>query len=155
MTLKDHFINTVADELDNLNGTEFENLCRPFLEILTDREFEIKGHNLEMKPVRGSVDLMQDGDLGVIGQCGTDKDYFSGDKAVKDIDGSLRNCPDFHTIYLLSNRRATGSELTDLDKAVKAKLDSVMRTHIAYKYHSYDGQRISAACIRFQSEKSV
>ena len=74
MTLKDHFINTVADELDHLNGTEFENLCRPFLEILTDREFEIKGHNLEMKPVRGSVDLMQDGDLGVIGQCGTDKD---------------------------------------------------------------------------------
>lgn len=143
MTLKDHFIKTVADELDHLNGTEFENLCRPFIEILTDKEFEIKGHNLEMKPVRRSVDLLQDGDFGVIGQCGTDKDYFSGDKAIKDIDGSLRNCPNFHTIYLFSNRRATGSELPDLEIAVKDKLDSIKRKHVAYQYHIYDSQRIA------------
>lgn len=143
MTLKDHFIKTVADELDHLNGTEFEFLCRPFIELLTDREFDIKGHNLEMKPIGRSVDLMQDGDFGVIGQCGTDKDYFSGGKAVKDINSSLRNLPDFHTIYLFSNRRATGSELPDLEKAVKAKLNGIKRSHAAYKYHIYDGQRIA------------
>lgn len=42
MNLKDHFINTVADELNHLNGSEFESLCRPVIEILTDREFELK-----------------------------------------------------------------------------------------------------------------
>jgi hypothetical protein len=51
MRLGDHFINTVADELDHLNGSEFEELCRAFIELLTGKEFEIKGHNLEMKPV--------------------------------------------------------------------------------------------------------
>ncbi len=143
MNLKDHFMNTVADELDHLNGTEFEYLCRPFIELLTDKEFEIKGHNLEMKPVGRTVDLMQDGDFGVIGQCGTDKDYFSGNKAVNDIDGCFRNSPDFHTIYLFSNRRATGSELTDLEKAVKLKLNSNEGSQADYQFYLYDSQRIA------------
>lgn len=45
MELVIHFINTVADELDHLNGSEFEALCRPFLEMLTGKEFELKGHS--------------------------------------------------------------------------------------------------------------
>lgn len=143
MNLKDHFINTVATELDHLNGSEFESLCRPLIEIITDREFELKGHNLEMKPVRGSVDLIQDYDCGVIGQCGTDKDYFSGDKALNDIDGSLKNSPNFHTIYLFSNRRATGAELQALNNRVKSKLNGIERLQPAYQYHIYDSQRIA------------
>ena len=76
MQLVDHFINSVADELNHLNGSEFEALCRAFIELITGREFELKGHNLEMKPVKGSVDLIEDDDFKVIGQCGTDTDYF-------------------------------------------------------------------------------
>lgn len=49
MELVIHFINTVADELDHLNGSEFEVLCHPFQEMLTGKEFELKGHSLEMK----------------------------------------------------------------------------------------------------------
>lgn len=143
MNLKDHFINTVADELNHLNGSEFESLCRPVIEILTDREFELKGHNLEMKPVRGSVDLIQDDDCGIIGQCGTDKDYLTGDKAISDIDGSLKNSLNFHTIYLFCNRRATGTEFQTLDKIVSTKLNSIKRVHAEYKYHIYDSQRIA------------
>ena len=63
MKLVDHFINTVAEELDHLNGTEFEELCRPLIEILTGKEYEWKGHNLELKAVKGSVDLIQDEDF--------------------------------------------------------------------------------------------
>ena len=62
MELVNHFINTVADELDHLNGSEFEAMCRPFLEMLTGKEFELKGHSLEMKSVKASVDLIQDED---------------------------------------------------------------------------------------------
>ena len=83
-TSKFEFINTVADELDHLNGSEFEALCRPFLEMLTGKEFELKGHSLEMKSVKASVDLIQDEDTKVIGQCGTDSNYFSSDKPEKD-----------------------------------------------------------------------
>lgn len=143
MNLKDHFINTVADELNHLNGSDFESLCRPVIEILTDREFELKGHNLEMKPVRGSVDLIQDDDCGIIGQCGTDKDYFTGNKAISDIDGSLKNSPNFHTIYLFCNRRATGTEFQTLDKIVSTKLNSIKRRNFSYQYHIYDSQRIA------------
>lgn len=49
MRLKENFIKIVAEELSNLNGSEFEALCRPFLEMLTGKEFELKGHSLEMK----------------------------------------------------------------------------------------------------------
>ena len=143
MNLKDHFINTVADELDHLNGSEFESLCRPLIEILTDREFELKGHNLEMKPVRGTVDLIQDDDCGVIGQCGTEKDYFSGKKVLNDIDSSLRNSPKFHTIYLFSNRKATGAEMQILHDMVCNKLNSIKRRYVSYQYYIYDSQRIA------------
>jgi hypothetical protein len=46
MELKDHFINMVVDELDHLNGSNFEALCRAFVELITGREFELKGHKV-------------------------------------------------------------------------------------------------------------
>ena len=122
MRLGDHFVNTVADELDHLNGSEFEELCRAFIELLTGKEFEIKGHNLEMKPVRGSVDLIQDEDFKVIGQCGTDKDYFTGGKPVGDIESSINNSPDFRTIYLFCNRRAQGNDYQNTKASIWKKL---------------------------------
>lgn len=141
MRLKDHFIKMVVDELDHLNGSEFESMCRPLLEIITGREFELKGHNLEMKPVKGTVDLIQDDDYRVIGQCGTDKDYFSGDKPIKDIEGSIKNSPGFKTIYLFCNRKANGDDYQNVKKEIEKKLKTLLQT--GYHYHLYDGQRIA------------
>lgn len=137
MELVNHFINTVADELNHLNGSEFEALCRPFLEMLTGKEFELKGHSLEMKSVKASVDLIQDEDTKVIGQCGTDSDYFSSDKPEKDIEGSQNNSPDFKTIYLLCNRRAKGKEFQTTKQNIKKKLAQ------SYKYYLFDSQRMA------------
>lgn len=143
MKLVDHFINTVAEELNHLNGSEFETLCRPLIEMLTGREYELKGHNLELKAVKGSVDLIQDEDYRTIGQCGTDKDYFWGDKPKNDIESSFNNSPEFTTVYLFSNRRAKGDEYQDVKatiwKALKDKLNS------GYHYYLYDSQRIAKA----------
>lgn len=137
MDLVNHFINTVADELDHLNGSEFEALCRPFLEMLTGKEFELKGHSLEMKSVKASVDLIQDEDTKVIGQCGTDNNYFSSDKPEKDIEGSQNNSPDFKVIYLLSNRRAKGKEFQTTKQNIKKKLTK------GFKYYIFDSQRMA------------
>lgn len=141
MELKDHFINMVVNELDHLNGSNFEALCRAFIELITGREFELKGHNLEMKSVKGSVDLIEDEDFKVIGQCGTDADYFSGTKPLNDIDSSLNNSPDFKTIYLFCNRRAKGDEYQDVKSKISQKLKDKLKT--GYHYHLYDGQRIA------------
>ena len=143
MKLVDHFINTVAEELDHLNGTDFEELCRPLIEMLTGKEHEWKGHNLELKAVKGSVDLIQDEDYRTIGQCGTDKDYFSGNKPKNDIESSLNNSPKFTTIYLFSNRRAKGDEYQN----VKATIWDALKDKLngGYHYHLYDSQRIAKA----------
>lgn len=141
MQLVDHFINSVADELNHLNGSEFEALCRAFIELITGREFELKGHNLEMKPVKGSVDLIEDDDFRVIGQCGTDTDYFSGTKPLNDIESSLNNSPNFKTIYLFCNRRAKGDEYQDVKSKINQKLKDKLKT--GYHCHIYDGQRIA------------
>lgn len=141
MKLVDHFINTLADELDHLNGSEFEALCRAFIELITGREFVLKGHNLEMKPVKGSVDLIEDDNYKVIGQCGTDTDYFSGLKPVKDIESSITNSPEFNTIYLFCNRRAKGDEYQETKIKIKDKLKEKLNT--GYHYHLYDSQRIA------------
>lgn len=128
MKLVNHFINTVADELNHLNGADFEALCRPFIEMLAGSEFELKEHNLEIKPVHGSVDLIQDEDFSTIGQCETDKLYFSGCTPVADIESSINNSPQFKTIYLFSNRRAKGYEhqyvKADIWKKLKEKLNT-------------------------------
>lgn len=141
MELVAHFINSVADELDHLNGSDFEQLCRPFIEILTGKDFELKGHNLELKAVRGSVDLIQDDSSRIIGQCGTDKDYFDGTKPINDIEGSIRNSPSFTTIYLFCNRRATGGSYQAVNEAISKELKN--KRHTGYHYHLYDSQRIA------------
>lgn len=140
MKLVDNFIKTVVDDLDKLNGAEFENLCRPLMEVLTGHEFELKGHSLELKSVRGSVDLTQDEDYKVIGQCGTDIYYFTSDKPEKDIDSGKTNSPDFKTIYLFCNRRAKGDDFQATKKRVEKKLASLGK---GYNYKLFDGQRIA------------
>jgi len=140
MRLKDHFIKNVVDELDHLNGSEFESLCRPFIEMLTGTDFELKGHNLEMKPVRGSADLLQDDDYKIIGQCGTERNYFTSNKPLDDIDSGNKNCPNFKTIYLFCNRKAGGDDFDKTKKRVEEKLKQLKK---GQKYKIFDGQRIA------------
>ena len=140
MRLKENFTKIVAEELSNLNGSEFEVLCRPFIEMLTDMEFELKGHNLEMKAVRGSVDLVEDEDYKVIGQCGTEKNYFTSDKPLDDIDSSNRNSPDYKMIYLFCNRRADSEDFNKTQEKIVNKLKAQKK---GQKYKLYDGQRIA------------
>ena len=140
MKLVDNFIKTVADDLDKLNGAEFENLCCPLMKILTGHEYELKGHSLELKAVRGSVDFVQDEDFKTIGQCGTDSNYFTSEKPVNDIDSSKVNSPDFKTIYLFCNRRAKGDDFQATKKKIEKKLSTIGK---GYHYKLFDGQRIA------------
>ena len=140
MKLVDSFIKTVVDDLDKLNGAEFENMCRPLMEILTGYEFELKGHSLELKAVKGSVDHIQDEDFKVVGQCGTESNYFTSNKAEKDIDSSMVNSPDFKTIYLFCNRRAKGDVFQTTKKKVEKKLSMLGK---GYHYKLFDAQRIA------------
>lgn len=140
MRLKDHFIKNVVDELDHLNGSEFESLCRPFIEMLTGTDFELKGHNLEMKPVRGSADLLQDDDYKIIGQCGTERNYFTSNKPLDDIDSGNKNCPNFKTIYLFCNRKAGGDDFDKTKERIEEKLKQLKK---GQKYKIFDGQRIA------------
>lgn len=152
MRLKENFIKKVVEELDALNGAEFESLCRPFIEMLTGMEFELKGHNLEMKAVRGSVDLVEDENYKVIGQCGTEKNYFTSDKPISDIDSSNRNSPDFNIIYLFCNRRADSEDFNKTQAKVEDKLQSQNKMQ---QYKLYDSQRIAKQIYehRYQSNK--
>lgn len=54
--MHNHFVDAIVEELARLNGTDFEYLCSSVMEILTDSEIILKGHNLYMKPVGYSVD---------------------------------------------------------------------------------------------------
>lgn len=152
MKLVDHFINTIAEELNHLNGSEFEALCRPLIEILTGREYEWKGHNLELKAVKGSVDLIQDEDFRTIGQCGTDINYFSGNKPIKDLKSSYTNSPEFTTIYLFCNRRAKGDDYQNVKAAIWKELKDKLNS--GYHYYLYDSQRIAKAVYSNVYQKS-
>ena len=119
--LKRNFIKSFADELANLNGTEFEYLCRPLLGVLLGEDVEHKGHNLYGKPVGYTADFLAD-NFNVIGQCGTEPEYFDDlGKPIKDIDRAIANHPKSETIYLFANQRGTGGKLTSLDSKIKEK----------------------------------
>lgn len=121
MSLKSFFIKSVCDELSGLNGTEFESISKYIMELVTREVILQKGHNLCQKPVKSTVDLLQLNNVEIVGQCGTDSDYFkNGRKPEKDIQSSINNCPNCKTIYLFSNRRATGKQLTDIIKSLSS-----------------------------------
>lgn len=140
MTLKEHFKATVIDEVAQLNGTDFEKMCKIVFSMIIKHEVEQKGHNHYLKPVKGAVDFMESDNLGVIGQSGTDKDYFTEkrlekSKPIKDIDGSLINDPKCQVIYLFSNKRQNGAESI----ALREYIDN----HYPQKIYVYDSERIA------------
>jgi hypothetical protein len=137
MNLKKQFINAFLEEVVRLNGTEFEEIGRYVMELITNQELIQKGHNPHGKPVGYTVDYEQLDRITLVGQSGTDSDYFSsGDKPLKDIAGSLKNCPNCKTIYLFSNQRASGGQLDDVKNAAKKIYPKV-------KVRVYDAEAIA------------
>lgn len=131
--IKRSFINKVVDDLHILNGTEFEYLCRPLLSIIIDDDVIHKGHNLYAKPVSRTADFSTNNFL-VIGQCGTDANYFEifskpieellklnleNPKPIKDIYSAIKNSEQCETIYLFANQVASGGKLNGLNKVIK------------------------------------
>lgn len=156
MNLKEYFIQTVAEELNGLNGTDFEKLCLPLIEIITEKDFILKGHNLEMKPVKAASDFTETDDYRIIGQCGTDKKYFSGTKPIDDLLSSKNSSPDFETIYLFCNRRAKGKEFQVAKKKIDDKLKNDKELNTINRIaHLFDSQLIANTIYsnRYKTEK--
>lgn len=116
MGLKHQFINSFIAEVAQLNGTQFEEIGCYVMELCTGQELIQKGHNPQGKPVGYTVDYEQLDNVTMVGQSGTDADYFSsGKKPRDDVKSSLKNCKNCKIVYLFSNRRATGGELKTIN----------------------------------------
>lgn len=119
--LKEHFINSFVTEIGQINGTDFEYLCRPILALIYKEDVQHKGHNLYCKPVGYTADFIAD-NYEVIGQCGTEPNYFDDyNKPLKDVKKCIKNHPKCKTVYLFASQRATGRKLTDLDNKITQK----------------------------------
>lgn len=124
--LKQQFINSFIEEVARLNGVQFEEIGRYVMELYTGQELIQKGHNPQGKPVGYTVDYEQLDEVTLVGQSGTDEDYFtSGKKPKKDVESSLKNCKKCNTVFLFSNRRATGGGLTNLKNELKAAFPKI------------------------------
>lgn len=122
--LAKHFKNAIVNDMACLNGTQFEDLCKVILcIILNENEIPHKGCNLNGKPVSCAVDIKTE-DCKIVGQSGTDKDYFTKtnlDKPMGDIRGTKRNNPLCDVLYLFSNQRATDAQHTSLVTKINAE----------------------------------
>ena len=140
--LHKNFIVSFIEEVSTLNGTEFEFLCVPVLALILDKTIEHKGHNPKGKPVGYTADLLSIED-GVIGQCGTEPNYFNDlDKPIKDIESAIKNHPNSKTIYLFANQRCTGRNLTSLKTRIKSE------KHIKAKIKIYDSEKIAKRVLK-------
>src|SRR5882762_7080659 len=119
MDLERNFKIKASEDLKALNGEEFERFSRFILELVLNEKVTHKGQNLFAKPVGYTADFA-DTQYEIIGQSGTDEDYFDDfKKPLKDINGALKNHSTAKTIYLFSNRYAGTSRLGDLIKNAK------------------------------------
>lgn len=130
MELERNFKIKVRDDLNALNGEEFERFSRLILELVLNEKVIHKGQNLCAKPVKSTADFA-DTQYEIIGQSGTDEGYFDDfKKPLNDINGALKNHSTAKTIYLFSNRYAGTSRLGDLIK--NAKDSKITQTIIPY-----------------------
>lgn len=119
MDLERNFKIKVTDDLNTLNGEEFERFSRLILELVLNEKVTHKGQNLFAKPVGYTADFA-DTQYEIIGQSGTDEGYFDDfKKPHNDIKGAIKNHSTAKTIYLFSNRYAGTSRLGDLIKEAK------------------------------------
>jgi len=130
------FKNKVTEDLKILNGEEFERFARIVLELYLGEKVIHKGQNLFAKPVGYTADFA-DARYKIIGQAGTDPDYFDNyDKPLDDISSGIKNHPSASTIFLFSNRYAGTSRLGDLITEAK-------NHGFAQKIMPFDSERIA------------
>ncbi|EKF9385555.1 hypothetical protein O1B81_003413 [Vibrio cholerae] len=131
--LKRVFIKKIVDDLISINGTEFEYFCKPVFEIITGESSIHKGSNLFAKPISRTVDFSTN-NFEVVGQCGTDNDYFDvfgkdfddliklkleNTKPIKDIYSALKNSDQCSKIILFANQEAKGGRLDSVNKVIR------------------------------------
>lgn len=133
------FKSAIVNDLSTLNGTQFEDFCtKLFIVILKLDDIIHKGCNLNGKPVSYAVDIKTE-NCQIVGQCGTDKDYFTNkdcEKPIGDIQSTTRNNPLCETLYLFSNQRATDSKSTGL----VTKIDALK---LPFEVKVYDAEKIA------------
>ena len=134
--LQEHFINSFVAEVGQINGTVFEYLCKTVFSLILKDTVLHKGHNLYGKPVGYTADFIAD-NYEAIGQCGTEPNYFHDfAKPKKDVERCIINHTKCKTVYLFANQRASGSEITNLDKEITDKWNQI-------KVEIYDAEKIS------------
>lgn len=125
--LAKQFKNAIVRDMSSFNGTQFEDFCQVLLRlILNDDDILHKGCNLNGKPVSYAVDIKTE-DCKIVGQSGTDTDYFSKadfEKPMGDIRGTEKNNPLCEVLYLFSNQRASDAQHTGLATKINAESPS-------------------------------
>jgi tetratricopeptide (TPR) repeat protein len=131
-----NFINQICQDLEKLNGTKFEYLSKEILSIILDDNVNQKGHNLYAKPVKSTADFNTN-NFEIIGQCGTDNNYFNNSKkSIKDIESAIKNHSQSKIIYLFANKRGTGGQLSELNK-------KIVTNNYTQNIKIYDSEKIS------------
>lgn len=137
--LAKQFKNAIVRDMSSFNGTQFEDLCQVLLRlILNDDDILHKGCNLNGKPVSYAVDIKTE-DCKIVGQSGTDTDYFSKadfEKPIGDIRGTEKNNPLCEVLYLFSNQRASDAQHTGLTTKINAESPS-------FEVKIYDVEKIA------------
>lgn len=137
--LAKQFKNAIVRDMSSFNGTQFEDLCQVLLRlILNDDDILHKGCNLNGKPVSYAVDIKTE-DCKIVGQSGTDTDYFSKadfEKPIGDIRGTEKNNPLCEVLYLFSNQRASDAQHTGLATKINAESPS-------FEVKIYDVEKIA------------
>lgn len=137
--LAKQFKNAIVRDMSSFNGTQFEDFCQVFLRlILNDDDILHKGCNLNGKPVSCAVDIKTE-DCKIVGQSGTDTDYFSKadfEKPMGDIRGTEKNNPLCEVLYLFSNQRASDAQHTGLATKINAESPS-------FEVKIYDVEKIA------------
>lgn len=137
--LAKQFKNAIVRDMSSFNGTQFEDFCQVLLRlILNDDDILHKGCNLNGKPVSYAVDIKTE-DCKIVGQSGTDTDYFSKadfEKPMGDIRGTEKNNPLCEVLYLFSNQRASDAQHTGLTTKINAESPS-------FEVKIYDVEKIA------------
>jgi hypothetical protein len=143
----------VGTTMANMNGTDFEYMCKHIFESLIKKESVHKGHTTQGKPAGYTADFY-DTQLINIGQCGTDEDYFAGfekdnkgvrkkksedEKPIKDYLKAAERYPDSEKVYIFSNRYATGNKYAE---AVKEAKKLIVQKSLKPSFVLFDAQQI-------------
>jgi hypothetical protein len=140
--LERNFKIKVADDLRIFDGGEFERFARLVLELILGEKVIHKGQNLYAKPVGYTADFA-DSEYEIIGQAGTDQDYYEGfNKPLKDVRGAIKNHNTAKQIYLFSNQYAGTSRLGELKKLTKTN------EFKGRQVHAFDCERIAEVILK-------